>query len=211
MYILILLAFSLSLDAAAVGFSYGIKKIRMPFASLSVIFVVSSLMSAAGTFFGNAISHLLPAEVSKWLSFILLSLLGLWMIVGSLSDSGSETKEADKEKTFEFIFKSAGLSVKIIKHPVNCDFDNSYVIDFFEAIYLAFVLSLDAVCSCIGFGTAGGISYAAPIIIGTFQVLFLYVGDILGKYFSHIRIFNSRLSAFIPGIILIVVAVMHFL
>lgn len=62
-------------------------------------------------------------------------------------------KEAREEKTFEFMLKSIGLSVKIIKHPVDCDFDKSATIDFWEASYLAFLLSIDAVCRlCVACG-----------------------------------------------------------
>lgn len=219
MYTLILLALSLSLDAAAVGFSYGIKKIRLPLSSLAVIFIISALMSAAGTFFGNALSQFLPENISRIISFLMLSLLGIWMIADSFSDFSPHKKNALSEKTekalsaertFEFDLRSIYLSVKIIKRPVNCDFDRSLNIDFFESVYLAFMLSLDSVCSCIGFGTSGAAPYTVPLLVGIFQVLLLYTGTMLGKHFSRIKIFSSRISALTPGLILLAVAVMHF-
>lgn len=211
MYILILFAASMSLDAAAVGFSYGMKKIRLPFASLVMLFVISSLMSAAGTFFGSAASQFMNEDASRYVSFVLLFGLGIWMIIDSFSERGKETPcERCEEKTFEFMVKSMGLSVKIIKHPIDCDFDKSSVIDLFEAVYLAFVLSVDSVCSCLGFGLGTDASYIMPILMGAFQSAFLYVGDLIGKSFAHIKNFTSRAAMLMPGAILIVVAVLSF-
>lgn len=211
MYILILFAISLSLDAAAVGFSYGIKKIRLPINSLAALFIVSALMSAAGTFFGGAVSSFLSAEASKLLSFLLLLGLGLWMSADSLRETKKPPKKTwDGEKSFRLMLGSVSLCVKIIKQPIDCDFDKSSSIEFLEACYLAFLLSLDALCSCASLAAGGSISYIAPILVGVFQTAFLFAGDAAGRRFSNAKFLNAGAAALLPGAILICVAFIRF-
>ena len=211
-YVLLLFAISLSLDAVAVGFSYGMKKIKIPIPSLVMLFVISALMGAAGTFFGTAVSALLCADAAKWISFLLLLGLGLWMIYDSFRDAKEkgQRKELKEEKSFEFMVKSMGLSVKIIKHPIDCDFDKSSTIDLWEAAYLAFLLSIDVICSCASLAVSGNSSYIIPVLVGVFQTAFLCGGNLVGKYFSNVRFLSAKVIQLLPGIILVCVALLRF-
>lgn len=212
MHVLILFAVSLSLDAVAVGFSYGVKKIRIPAGSLLALFVVSVLMSGAGSLLGAAVSSLLSPQAARWISFLLLLGLGVWMLIDSLRGAREkeEKKAPPKERTFEFMLKSIGLSVKIIKHPVDCDFDRSATIDLGEACYLAFLLSIDAVCSCASLSVGGSGCTVMPALVGLFQTGFLFAGDLAGKYFSKMKFLSAKAVTLLPGTILIVVALLRF-
>lgn len=212
MYVLILFAVSLSLDAVAVGFSYGMKDIKLPARSMLAMFLISAFMSAVGTLLGGTVSSFFSPQAAKWISFLLLMGLGLWMIFDSFREARETQpkKEARDEKTFEFMLKSIGLSVKIIKHPVDCDFDKSATIDFWEASYLAFLLSIDAVCSCASLAVGGSSSYITPILVGVFQTAFLFAGDFAGKYFSNAKFLNAKAVMLLPGTILICVALIRF-
>lgn len=213
MYVLLLFAISLSLDAVAVGFSYGMKKIKIPLLSLLMLFLISVLMGAAGTFLGNVVSTLFRAEAAKWISFLLLLGLGLWMIYDSFRDTKekAQKKGPQKEKSFEFMVKSIGLSVKIIKHPVDCDFDKSSTLDLWEAAYLAFLLSIDVICSCASLAVSGNSSYIIPILVGVFQTAFLFGGNFVGKYFANVRFLSAKATMLLPGAILVCVALLRFL
>lgn len=212
MYVLALFAVSLSLDAIAVGFSYGIKKIRIPFGSLLTLFAISALMSGAGSLLGSAVSTLLTPEAARWSSFLLLLGLGIWMLIDSFRSTREKPakKPPAEEKTFEFMLKSIGLSVKIIKHPVDCDFDRSATIDLGEACYLAFLLSIDAVCSCASLAVGGGGSPIMPVLVGLFQTGFLFAGDLAGKYFSKAKFLSAKAVMLLPGTLLIGVALLRF-
>jgi len=70
-----------SLDAFALGFSYGTKRIHVPLKSISIVSIICSLFILAALLIGYFIGEVVPEHVTKWLGFGIFMVLGLSRIV----------------------------------------------------------------------------------------------------------------------------------
>lgn len=216
MVTVLLFAVSLSLDAIAVGFSYGVKKIKIPILSAGVVGMISIGFSALATYAGKWLSTLLPPAAARWIGIGMLLALGIWTLLQALLEKepvseAPQDKQSQDKTVLHLMLKSLGLSVTIIKHPVDCDFDGSKRIDLLEAFYLGLMLSMDAICSCIGLALSGTVYVVTPLLIGAFQWLFLQCGDLIGRYLSRLDFLRPKLIALLPGVILIGIALLRLL
>ena len=73
------------------------------------------------------------------------------------------------------------------------------------------MLSMDAICSCIGLALSGAVCWLTPFFIGIFQLLFLQCGNVLGQKLARLDFLRPKLIAILPGIILLCVAVLRML
>lgn len=206
MYIWILFSISLSVDAAAVGFCYGIKKIIIPPLALFIIGSVCAVLSGGGIFFGEKLSALFSPSLSRYIGFISLSLLALHMILDTF-----RKKRTHHNNSLNMLMDSLDYNVQIIKSPINCDFDNSHTLDFIESLHLSILLSADALFCCIGLSMEKSLSVFMPFLLGFAQVAFLCAGNFMGKHFSKNRFFESKIAAFLPGAILFAAAFLQFI
>ena len=74
---LFLLTAALSFDALAAGFLYGADRVRIPFASLVIISVLSSGILTGFLFFGSLFQTVLSENAASLLCFLILFGLGL--------------------------------------------------------------------------------------------------------------------------------------
>ncbi len=76
--------------------------------------LISAFMSAVGDAARRDGFVVFSPQAAKWISFLLLMGLGLWMIFDSFREEARNTaeKRGERGKTFEFMLKSIGLSVK---------------------------------------------------------------------------------------------------
>ena len=200
------LALTLSLDGICVGITYGIKKTYiLPISKLiifSILFVVSSLSITIGKF----IIKIFPVILAKYLGVILIILMGIWMISQSFLPK-KKIKKIPKEKIYKFFIKPLGITIKIIKNPINSDLDNSKFIDSKEALYLGFALSLDNFCAGIGCSAIGINLLLFPIFTSLFHVIFLSLGYYIGKNVSNHSKIPDNIWSIISGILLIALGI----
>lgn len=180
---IIILAVSLSLDALAVGISYGIRRIRIPLFPKIVICFFSMAYSGASLALGSTISRFLPHAISKYAGVGILGAMGIWVIIQALLN-GHENK----------------------KNPFEGDLDGSGVIDPAEALLLGFALSIDAIGVGIGSGMAGMRSLLIPAAVGVFQLVFLYSGSLIGGKFAVSTILGRKTLSLLPGLLLLSIA-----
>lgn len=210
-----ILAVSLSLDALGVGVVYGLRRIRIPLVPKLVICFFSIFYSGASLLIGKYLSAILPVYVSKAIGITILILMGTWIIIQALLKKedtvipGDETAARD-ETLVKIVIKSLGITIHIIKNPIECDIDKSGVIDISESLLLGFALSVDAIGAGIGSALAGFRSMFIPISVGLCQLTFLYAGTYLGEKFSTIEKINKKALSALPGILLIFLAFMRF-
>ena len=96
----------------------------------------------------------------------------------------------------------------------NCndfDFDNSNDINMKEALVLSFSLSLDSLCIGIGASMLGINTFLFPFFVSFLQLVFLLVGDFLGKNLVSISKVPHSVWNFISGFLLIAIGVCKFL
>ena len=139
---LLILAISLSIDALAVGFSLGLKNIKIATGSLIVIGCASFTLAIAAMFFGSLLSTFFSPHFANLLGGFLLFGMGLWIIfIGLLkADLSKYPNHPEEYKIKEFVLQSIGISIRLLKIPQHCDKDLSGHIDKKEAENGAHVL-----------------------------------------------------------------------
>lgn len=220
MYIMILLfAVSVSIDALGVGATYGLKKIKIGVFSKLLMSLLSFLYSGAAMWLGEFFSALLPKRVGTCVSGLMLGAIGIYTLCGAIrscrrkNEPKMPTKVYPQKETriLHRFIKPLGISITIIKHPSAADFDCSRSIDWKESLYVGLALSFDAIGAGIGYSLGGGASWILPLCIGTFQLLFLSMGCRLGQKIGQSNRFNQKFLAFLPGIIMLSLAILRFL
>ena len=124
--------------------------------------------------------------------------------------ASSESICKNNEKIYSFFIEFLGITIKIIKNPTSSDLDSSHSIDSKEALFLGFALSLD--CFCIGaFGSIIGVSsFLFPVFISIFQLVFLSIGNMLGKRLHRLSNLPDNIWSVISGILLVLIGVVRF-
>ena len=177
-----LLALSVSIDSLGIGITYGIKNTKIDKISNLILFLISFCITSSSIFIGHYISVLLSSSFATFLGSLFLIILGIYIIYKAINN---------------------------IKD--NFDIDNSNNIDKKEAIFLGLALSVDSICVGIGCGIIGVNDLILPILIATFQLIFLNCGNFIAqKIVNKLNIPEQTLSI-CSGIVLIFVGIMRVL
>lgn len=208
----LLLAVSLSMDALGIGISYGLRGIRTPWKARITICIISMLFTGAAVGLGNVLLMIIPPMAARLVGAGMLVLLGLFIIVQSFWEKNKEPSPKKKrdDTILDVAFKSLGITVKIMRNPVSCDFDGSKHIDTLEAIYLGVALSIDSFGAGISSAVSGVNSMLVPVAAGLCQLLFLCSGDLLGRRLKLFKSINSQVFVVISGVLLIVLAMVRY-
>jgi len=197
---IVFLAFILSLDALGIGISYKIRGISLPIISKLIICVMSVFATYTAVAFGTAVSKMFSITVSTYIGSAVLIITGLWIILTSTS-----TKKEDV--SFNKKINIGDITITIVKEPEKCDFDNSNKLEAKEALYMGIVLSIDSFCSGIGLGLTKIPAFVISMLIGTFQLALLYIGEVGGNILVKKKIISEKTCVALSGLILIVTAI----
>ena len=178
----ILLALSASIDALALGITYGIKKTKMSKSGNLIIFTTLFCLSGLSVFIGHYISTLFSAVVSAILGASLLILLGIYNI-----------------------FKAKN------NNPTNFDTDGSNYIDAKEAFILGLAVAVDASCVSLGSGMIGIAGFILPLLMAIFHTFFVNCGNLVATNITSKFTISSRLLSNLSGIILIFIGFVRLL
>lgn len=197
----IMLALSVSIDSLGIGITYGLKQTRINMYAKMILFFISFIITSLSVLLGNFISSFLSPTISKIFGSLILICIGIMIIYQVYKPSVARKKT----KTYNILLKSLGITIKIIHDPMYSDLDYSKVIDAKESFYLGFALSLDS----IGIGIAGSILVNNFILfslfVSSFQLLFLTIGNMVGKIVSKKLQFPDNIWNLISGILLILI------
>lgn len=187
------LVISLSVDAFAASLAYGADKIKVPHSSAVVISLVCSSALALSMLIGNILRSVIPDQISKWICFIILLIIGLSKffdnVIKSYIQKHQKLSLNVATQNLKFIFT-------VYANTKYADLDNSKTLSFKEAAVLAMALSLDSLT--VGLGAAlSGLGVVLPLILSlllTFSAI--RIGCLLGKTLRRIIPFDlSYLSA----------------
>lgn len=211
---ILLLCISLSIDAFAFGVIYGMKGIGFPIISKLLICFFSIIYALFAQLIGKSFSSLLNPSVSKYLGVLILIVMGIVMLIKTILKCNknkplTSDNNVKKEKIFKFVIKSLGITIQIIKNPLDCDIDKSGMIDPLESLLLGFSLSVDAIGAGIGVALSGLYSMFIPIFIGIFQYVFLCTGLLIGNKIKLRNIINQKYLEYLPGILLIILGLVR--
>lgn len=206
----IILAISASIDSFGVGITYGIKKTKISIAAIIVLLILSIFFTSVSITFGNILSSYISPSVSSIIGASILILIGIFILYGAIFKNEKISKTKSEHKEYSFFIKFLGITVNIIKDPINSDFDNSNKIDIKEAIFLGIAMSLDSISIGFGCSTIGINSFLFPLLTSFFQILFLCAGKLLGKKISSISSIPQNIWNIISGVILICMGIVKF-
>lgn len=207
----IFLAISVSIDSLGIGITYGIKGTRINNVAKIILFIISFIITCISINLGNIISSVFPEFVANVIGSIILVFMGFWVILQAISKNGAEEHKFSEPKFYNFFIKSLGITIQIIKNPISSDLDNSNKIDTREALYLGIALSLDSLCVGIGSSILKINSYLFPILVSSFQLIFISIGDILGRKLKSISSIPDNTWSIISGFLLILIGLIKFL
>lgn len=202
---LLLLAFAVSLDSFSVGFTYGMRKMRIPFKSIFIIACCSAATLLVAMLVGDLMSRIFPMYVTERLGGFILVLIGAWVLYQFFRPA-KEVVEEEKEleKTLiNFEIKTLGIVINILRKPMSADIDKSGTITGIEAFLLGVALSLDAFGAGIGAALLGYSPVIMSILVACMSSMFVSAGIKSGYLFSKFS-WMDKFSC-LPGIILIMI------
>jgi putative sporulation protein YtaF len=207
---LLALALAVSLDGFGVGVSYGLRKIRIPIASIIMITSCSAIVILLAMFLGQWISHFIGIRVEKLIGAWILIGVGSWAIFNLSRNKETNVTphphmDQGVKKVLKIEIKMLGLVIQILKTPTAADVDRSGSISIGEAALLGFALSLDAFGAGIGAALMGYPPLTTALLVSVFSTVLILVGLRLGFYYSGVA-WIKRLS-FLPGVILILIGI----
>ncbi|MCY8971125.1 sporulation membrane protein YtaF [Bacillus atrophaeus] len=200
---LLLVALAVSLDSFSVGFTYGLRKMKIPLKAIIVIACCSGAVMFLSMLIGGFLTKFFPVYVTEKLGGLILVGIGAWVLYQFFRP----TKEQDyllHEKTLlNLEVKSFGIVIHILRKPTSADIDRSGTINGIEALLLGFALSIDAFGAGIGAAILGfspiTLSFAVAIMSSLFVSIGIYAGHVLSKWSWIDKM------AFLPGLLLITI------
>lgn len=200
---LFIIAMLLSADAVAAGLSYGIKKIKIPFSSKIIIGLCTAFGALISITLGNKIMLFVSPFAAKAAGSFIFFALGIWFLMQTLIPEDI----SDGGEIYSHAVKSLGITIMIVKNPEMTDINKSGTIDGKEAFIIGIALAADVLAAGIGFGLAGADALTIAFAAGVFQVIFLSFGIYIGTKFRRFCGTYSKLSAMLPGIIMIILGI----
>lgn len=166
---------------------------------------------------GNFLKSFLPNIILDFVSSSIFILIGSFILFQTLhkkSDFKKDSKNIkynDEPKIYSFFIKFLGITIKIIKDPKFSDLDNSNIIDYKEASFLGFALSLDSFSIGIANSLIDNNFLFFPIFCCAFQFIFINIGFILGNKINDISKLSNNIFTIISSILLITIGILKFI
>lgn len=228
----LVLALSVSIDSFGIGITYGIRNTKIFRTAKVILFAISILVTSLSINLGACLSNVFSESFTKWIGSCFLILMGLWIIYQALNTNdcvsgsatykslyGFPTKKDEGEETlnntssptiYKFMIRFLGITIQIIRNPISSDLDHSKGIDWKESIYLGICLSIDSLCIGICSSMIGYSSFLFPVLVASFQLVFLSVGRILGNKIFAISNIPENIWSTLSGVLLICIGVSRF-
>ena len=205
---LLILALAVSIDSFSVGFTYGLRKMRIPFKSIMIIAGCSAVTLMIAMFIGHLIGQFLSPALAEKIGGIILIVLGGWIIYQFFRPDKEKDVLLHEKIIVNLEIKSLGLVIHILRKPMSADFDKSGTITGLEAFMLGMALSLDAFGAGIGAVMLGFSPVYMALSVAVLSSLLVFLGMRIGTLLAKIS-WLQKIS-FLPGILLIMIGLWKF-
>lgn len=202
---LLLLAFAVSLDSFSAGFTYGIRKMHIPFKSILIIASCSAFTLLAAMAVGNTIAILLSESIAEKFGGFVFVLIGSFVLYQFFRNSSSAHEVHEEKMLVNFEIKSLGIVINILRKPMVADFDKSGTITGIEAFLLGLALSLDSFGAGVGAALLGYSPWITALLVACMSSLFVSIGIKSGRVFSTFKWVQK--CSFLPGLLLIIIGI----
>lgn len=167
-----LLALSSNVDNFSVAIAYGIKKLKITIISNIVIAFISCSGTFASMEMGDAVSKIIPGNVTYYLGSIILFVIGLWSIIEPYAKNYVKHKNTGMDKiSYNYL----------ISNPDEVDIDKSGRVDIKESVLLGISLTINNIGSGFGAGIAGLNIAITSLLTFVFSILSILLGYYLGE------------------------------
>lgn len=175
----LLLALAVSIDGFSAGFSCGLRKLTIPFASLLAISTLSATAVAVSMLAGSGVAKLVPLRYLSIFGGAVLVLFGLSIVKQYLGKKPATPPGKARPE-----IGAAGQKprlVSLLQRPEEADLDRSGTLSVKEALLLGAALAADAFAA--GFGAALiGLPFVPTVLaVGLTKFTLLPLGVALGR------------------------------
>lgn len=205
---LLLLGVAVSLDSFTVGLTYGMRKVTIPFKSLIIISSCTFLVLLLAMGIGTIIEQFISYEAAERLGGIILIGLGIWVLYQFFTSQKTKTEDSSDYKVIKFEIKSFSIIIKILKKPMEADFNRSGNINSLEALFLGLALSLDSFVAGVGAALIDLPPILFSIVITISCTIFVIAGINIGKILTNVKWVKNL--TLLPGIVLILIGIFKF-
>jgi putative sporulation protein YtaF len=215
----LLMAVALSLDGFGVGLAYGLRRIRIPLSSLSVIALCTVLAMGISMLFGSWVTLWLRFIPARLLGVAIIFALGIFQLTKAVLHHKQEVlpeaipvlkgeyRQSAVEPVFRFQFEVLGLVIQVLRTPDLADVDGSGGINLRESFLLGSALAMDAFASGIGAAMAG-MTLSVIGIVAVTQMMMLRLGQHMAGIVPHSWTVKAE---YLPGIVLILVGIVKLI
>lgn len=205
-FALLLLAFAVSVDGFSVGFTYGLRKLKLPYRSLVIIATCSAVFFLAAMGVGSMIESVVSPIVAEKLGGIILIVIGFWIVFQS-QEAKTKVNNGNKDYTIvHFEIKSLGIVIQVLEKPTVADLDKSGTITGIEALILGIALSLDAIGAGISAALLGYSPFFMSLSVAMMSSIFVLSGMKFGLLFSKLKWIEK--FSILPGCLLMLIGVL---
>ncbi len=183
----LLFGISASLDTLLIGFSYGIRRIHIPFWQNFLIGFITLCGSFLSMALGNLLEPFLPTPIVSYAGSVLLILFGCYYLI-------------------KYLYQKRQCSTHMASEDTS---PNPMSPSFMEVVMLGIMLSVNNIG--IGFGTGMSGLLLAPTMISIFffSIIFMTLGNRMGE----LKLFTltESMADVISGILLICLGMSLFI
>ncbi|GEN87594.1 sporulation membrane protein YtaF [Oceanobacillus sp. FSL W8-0428] len=195
---MLLLVIAVSLDGFSVGITYGMRKIKVPLLSLTVIMFCSGMIVYLSMEVGDFLRSFISPQGASMLGGGILIFLGFFSLISMFRSRETNTAENKEQPSSNVKLENVRT---VLSRPKEADLDKSGIISLNESILLGFALALDAFGAGIGAAMLGYSPFTTALLTACMSGVFLYSGIMFGSYLWRIPALQ-RLS-FLPSVFLI--------
>jgi putative sporulation protein YtaF len=199
----ILLAVAVSFDSFAMGITYGMNHIAIPFWSKVVLSIVSGfsvlLSMTIGRFLEQQI-HPATATVLGGVIFVFLGLYHLWR----------NYRPVQARFLVNVRIPLLGLIIQVFQEPLLADSDHSQIISGKEAFILGGALALDAIAAGFGAAMLGLPVWGATVAVMVGSYFFMFQGLKAGMRLASSSL-PRRNMRWLPGAIVLCMGILKII
>ena len=119
---LLFLAIAVSIDSFSVGFTYGLRKMRIPFKAIVIIACCSGIVLLISMLIGSLLTTFLPVSVTDKLGGGILIAIGLWVLYQFYKPAKERDLLLHEKTLLNVEVQSLGLVIHILRKPCKCDY-----------------------------------------------------------------------------------------
>lgn len=183
-----------NLDNAGVGIAYGVRRIRFSTLANSLIAVISGVATWVAGVLGRFVTHYTNPSVATWIGAFVIIAVGIWVMTEPWRS---------RRKTTES--QSGNMMTRILRDPVEADFDKSQSISIPEALVLGVALALNALAGGFDAGVIKIEIIYTAISVALFSFILLGASGYIGRRYAAKALGNK--ATYIAGLLLIAVGI----